>query len=321
MIITTGGSGFLGKYVLRKLVERGNDIVNLVNNSYSGVKGVKEIKIENYSIDYLKKIIDKADTIIHMAAALGWIKADYDFYYRINTQFPLNMIKAAIRTDVKKFIFISSAGIYGKGSKDKIITEDFPPNPIDNYEKTKYLGEKLILEQKEKIDIKIIRPGWIYGPEDKRTLKLFKMINKGYFFIAGKGKGKQSPVFVEDIADGIILLNEAEDIPSGEIFNMGSNEIITIENMVKTIAKTLNKKILPFKIPLLPLKIIAKTSDIIFKPFKFTPPLTSSSLAFFERSKPLSIEKAKRMFGYSPKIDFKNGIKITVKWYKKNGFL
>ncbi len=321
MIIVTGGSGFLGKFVLRKLVDEGYETVNLINKTSSKIKGVKEIKTDNISFDFLKQIIAGADTIIHMAAALGWTKADYDYYYKINTLFPENMVKAAISSGIKNFIYISSAGVYGKGTKQGVIDENFPPTPEDNYEKTKYEGEKAVLKFKDKINIKIIRPGWIYGPEDKRTLKLFRTINKGYFFIAGKGDGKQTPVFVEDIAEGIILLMKSKNIPSGEIFNMSSDEILTIEEMVKTIAKTLNKKILPFKIPLLPLKLLAKSLDAISKPLGITLPLTSSSLAFFERSKPLSIEKAKKLFNYSPKIKFKEGMKITIAWYKKQGLL
>jgi dihydroflavonol-4-reductase len=321
MIIVTGGSGFLGKFVLKRLVEKGYETINLINKTQSKIEGVKELKLDDISVDYLKKIITGADTIIHMAAALGWTKEDYDYYYRINTLFPENMIKAAVSLKIRKFIYISSAGIYGKGIKEEVIKEDYPPQPEDFYEKTKYEGEKAVLKYKDKIRVNIIRPGWIYGPEDKRTLKLFKMINKGYFFIAGKGDGKQTPVYVEDIADGIILLMESDKTDSGDIFNMASDEIITTEEMVKTIANTLNKKILPFKIPLSPLKFMAKTLDIISKPFGITLPLTSSSLAFFERSKPLSIEKAKKIFGYSPKIKFIEGIKQTIDRYKKQKLL
>jgi len=318
-ILTTGGSGFAGKHFLRILVKEGFGILNLVNKNPANVKGVNEIKIESFEINDLGKYLNEVDTIVHLAATLGSTKADFDYFLKVNSIFPENLIKAAIAKGVKKFIYISSAGVYGKGSND-IIDENFPPNPVDKYERTKYSGEKSVLKYKDRINIVIVRPGWIYGPEDKRTLKLYKAINSGKFFIAGRGNGKQTPVFVEDFARALLLIIKME-LKSGEIFNIAGDELIKTEDMVKIIAKELNKNIIPFKIPLLPLKILVKFLDLISSITKINFPLTSSSLSFFERSKPLSIEKAKKILEFSPQKNFKEGIKETVEWYKRKGLL
>ncbi len=318
-ILTTGGSGFAGKYLLRALVEQGYDVINLVNKNFSGIHGVKEIRIKNFEPEYLKGLLDGIDIIVHLAAALGSTKANYDYFYKVNSLFPENLIKAAVEKGVKKFIYISSAGVYGKGSK-KIIDEKFPPSPIDEYEKTKFSGEKNILKFKGKINVVIVRPGWIYGPGDKRTLKLYRAINYGKFFVAGKGDGFQTPVFVEDFVKAIILIIK-NNVGSGEIFNIAGKELLRTEDMIRIIATQLKKRILPFKIPILPLKLIAKILDLLSSITGINFPLTSSSLAFFERSKPLSIEKAKNVLKFTPETDFEEGIRLTLNWYKKEGLL
>jgi len=323
MIITTGGSGFVGKTLLLELIKNDYKVINLINKNPSGVKGVKEIKLENISEKYLSKIINGCNTVIHLAAALGSTKANYNYYYKVNTLFPKNMVKASIENNVNKFIYISSAGVYGKGIKKnkKFLDENIKPTPIDKYEETKYLGEREVLKYKDRIHTTIIRPGWIYGEGDRRTLKLFKAVNSGIFFIAGNGNNYQTPVYVKDIVTGIFKTLENKEIDSGEIFNIAGDKPIQTKKMIKLISRTLNKKILPFKIPLIPLKLTANILEFMFSPFNFNPPLTISSLAFFERNKPLSIEKAKKYLDYYPSTDFEFGIKKTITWYKKNNLL
>ncbi len=319
-VLTTGGSGFAGKHVLRRLVKEGFDVINLVNKTYSEVEGVKEIKIESYESGFFENILSGVDTVVHLAAALGFKKENYEYFYKTNVVFPGNLASAAAKSGVRKFIYISSAGVYGKGSKIPI-TEEFPPSPVDKYEKTKFMGEKEVLKLKDKLNVIIIRPGWIYGPGDRRTFKLYRAINSGKFFIAGKGDGKQSPIFVEDFVNSILLLLKKEGLSSGEIFNIAGEELITTERMVKIIADSLNKKILPFKIPLLPLIFISYILDFISNISGISFPLTRSSLVFFERSKPLSIEKAKSILGYTPLTTFEEGVKKAVNWYKTKGML
>ncbi len=318
-VLTTGGSGFAGRYLLETLVQNGFSVVNLVHNNKSGIKGVEEYRIASYSVEFFKNKTKGVDIIVHLAAALGSSKGDYEYFYKINTDFPEKLILGAIDSKVKKFIYVSSAGVYGKGSK-KPIDEKVSPQPVDNYEKTKFFGEKAVLKYKNKVDVIVLRPGWIYGPNDKRTLKLYKTINTGKFFIAGKGDGKQTPIFVNDFINAI-LLTIKKDIKSGEIFNIAGDEQLTIEQMVKIIANILGKKILPFKVPLTPLIFISHILDFINDLTGISFPVTRSSLAFFERSKPLSIEKAKNLLGFLPKTRFEDGMKETLKWYKDRGLL
>ncbi len=323
-ILITGGSGFLGKHLIRKLLKEYKHIriVNIINKNKTGIKEVIEKKVDINSLGEIENLLksENVKTVIHTAAALGWNKSPYSYFYKVNTLFTKNLALAAEKTNIEKFIYISSSGVYGKGTKERIIDEKQAPSPSDSYEKTKYLGEIEVLKLKEKLNIIILRPGWIYGPEDKRTLKLFKVINTGFFPKISGDVAVQTPVFVDDVVEAIILsLNK--DIQSGTILNIAGEEILLTTEIVEKSAKILGKRLLPFPIPLKLLKSLAATFDFIFKPFNFSPPITRSKLAFFERSKPLSIEKARKVLGYNPKYKFDEGIKITLLWYKKNGWI
>ncbi len=318
-ILTTGGSGFAGKYLLKAIVQNGYNVVNLIHTHSSEIEGVKDIKITEYEVDFFRKVTKGVDVIIHLAAVLGGSKESNEYFYKVNTEFPEKLIVSAINSNVKKFIYISSAGVYGRGSKHSI-DESFLPQPVDRYEKAKLLGEEAVLKYKDKINVVVLRPGWIYGPGDKRTLKLYKAINTGKFFIAGKGDEKQSPIFVKDFVDAIQLVIE-KDIKSGEIFNIAGDEQITIERMAEIIADILGKKILPFKVPLTPLIFISHILDFIDNLTGISFPITRSSLAFFERSKPLSIDKARNLLDFLPKTEFRDGIRETISWYKDKGLL
>ncbi len=325
MILTTGGSGFLGKTFLEKLVEKGfkNKIINIVNRNHSGVRGVIDVKVDLNNKEEIKSIIKSYNVkkVVHMAATLGWKKAPFSYFYKVNTLFTKLLAEVSAEVNVEKFVYVSSAGVYGKGRRYGLIDENFKPSPTDKYEKTKYMGELEVLRFSEKMNIVILRPGWIYGPGDKRTLKLFKAVNTGFFPLPSGKLAVQSPVFVEDVVRGIILSLNNTKISSGEIFNIAGEEVIPVDHMIKVIARNLGKKLFPLKIPLFLLKAGAIMMEIVFYPTNISPPITISKLAFFERSKPLSIEKAKKILGYFPEMKFEKGIELTLKWYKEKGYI
>ena len=169
------------------------------------------------------------------------------------------------------------------------------------------------------MDTTIIRSTMCYGPREVSSkLPLMKMIKKGLFMIIGNGENKTNWVYVENLADAVILAAESKKA-IGETYIIADKEPVSMNEVANTIAEELEAK-KPRHLP----KLIAYAAAVLFevssKIFRFKPPL------FIERVKSLTLDrvfntsKAKEI-GYNPKVGFREGIKRSVAWYKEKGLL
>jgi len=317
-IAVTGGSGFIGQHLIRRLLARNNRIKVLIHQN-----DIKEAEVEKFygsvnDQEVLFELMDGADVLFHLASALGNRLLSREEFKRVNVEGVRHILKTAQVKKVKKVVCFSSAGVYGKSSGLRPLSEDGPLNPVDIYEQTKLAGEKEALVFKDKLDLSIIRPGWVFGEGDKRTFKLIKQINSGFFFIVGRGIKKHSPIHVSDLIDGALLV--AERGGKGEVYNLGGDPC-SITEMVQIIAQSLEKKIFPFKCPVSLIYPMAFLMETFFKLFRKEAPLNVAKLAFFLRGKPLNSTKIKQDLGFTNFCDFKNKMFSACRWYKNNNWL
>ena len=317
----TGASGFIGGHLSAALVRRGWTVRALVHQTkLSGSPEVQAIRGDIQDFGLLKEVLQGTDVLFHLAAALGASLIDRDKFFRINVEGTENVLRAARENAVKKVIHFSSAGVLGAVKKNDVAAEDYPLNPQNIYDLTKLEGEKTALRfAAEGMKVAVIRPGWTYGPGDRRTFKLIKSINQGRFFLVAGGKGVQTPIYIEELVDGILLC--AENGRPGEIYHLAGKEILQVREMAEDIAAACGKRIPRFSLPRVPARLAAFALEKLFGLAGKEAPLSRSKLSFFLHSKPLSIQKAEREFGFSPGTDFKKGIRLAVSWYKENGWL
>ena len=317
----TGASGFIGKHLARHLLQGGWQVRALIHNQkIIGLDGLETIEGHIRNLTLLKEALSGTDVLFHLASALGASQIGRREFYAVNADGTRAVLEAARETGVRKVIHFSSAGALGHVLKGEIAGEDYPPDPRDLYDKSKLAGEQVAQDfARQGMDVVIIRPGWVYGPEDRRTLKLIRAIARGRYVLVSKGKTLQTPVFVLDLIQGTMLC--AENGRKGEIYHLAGPEVLTVKIMVETIASAAGKKIPRFTIPLLPARCAAWLLGKTFSLFKKEAPLNPSRLSFFIHPKPLSSQKAVRELGYSPKINFHKGMFQTVAWYKEAGWL
>ncbi len=318
----TGGSGFIGSHLINFLLKSEWKIKALFHKTPIDVseKGIEIIEGDIRDLDFLEDSIEKGDIVFHLASALGASLIPEREFFEINAVGTKNVLHASLIKGAKRVVHFSSAGVIGYVKNGEIADENYPLNPEDFYERSKLDGEKIAIEYGRKgLDLVIIRPGWVYGPGDKRTFKLIKAIASGKFFIIGKGKTFQTPIFIDDLIEGIYLCFQKG--VSGEIYHLAGLEILTVKEMAEIIAKKLDKKIFPLKFPVAPAKILAFGMDRVYKIFGKEAPLTPSKINFFTKSKPLSIEKARKELNFYPRTSFHEGIEKTVLWYKEKGWL
>jgi len=319
--LVTGASGFIGSRLVENLVDKGCDVRVLIHNrDFPGTVKVESMTGDIRDPATLKAAFRDRDILFHLAAALGGSLLDKKEFEDINRIGTENVLKEAMSSGIKKVIHFSSAGVLGAVKKNVITKENYQVNPINIYDQTKLQGETIALKFAAKgMNIMVVRPGWVYGPGDRRTFKLIKAIAKKHFILVTKGDIWQTPIFIDDLIQGTILC--AEKGRSGEIYHLAGKEVLTVKQIVDHIADTAGVKIPSFTLPLMSVRAAAFLLEKVFYIFKKEAPLTRGKLAFFIHPKPLSIDKSRCELGFDPKTDFATGITKTFRWYREQGWI
>ncbi|MGB8953169.1 MAG: NAD-dependent epimerase/dehydratase family protein [Candidatus Aminicenantales bacterium] len=317
----TGASGFIGGHLVERLLENKWQIRALIHQQrIPSQENIEVIKGDIRDLRLLQEALKGTDILFHLASALGSSLISHKEFLAINAQGTQNVLQAAGRAGVQRIVHFSSAGVLGAVRDSEAADENYLLNPQNIYDTSKLEGEKIARTMANQgLDVVIIRPGWAYGPRDRRTFKLIKAVHQRRFALIGKGRTLQTPVHIQDLIQGTLLC--AERGKRGEIYHLAGKEILTVKEIAEAIAGATGKKLLPLSLPLLPVKWAAGVMGILYSVFKKEAPLNPAKLSFFIHPKPLAIQKAVRQLGYAPAVDFKDGIALTVRWYRENGWL
>jgi dihydroflavonol-4-reductase len=320
LAFVTGGTGFVGRHLVRTLAGRGWKVRVLVHRKeLPQQEGVAAISGDIRDATALKSGCAGADTVFHLAAAVGSAVTDRSAFREVNARGTEAVLDAARKTGVRRVVHVSSAGVLGAVEPGVIADETHPPQPRNLYDRTKWEAEQAARRAAEGgADVVIVRPGWVYGPGDRRTFKLIKAVDDGRFFLLAGTKGRQTPVYVEDLVAG--LLQSAEKGRKGELYHL-AGEVMPVEEMVAAIAAACGRRVPRFRLPKTPTVMAAAALEAIFGLFNKEAPLNRGKLSFFLHPKALSSEKARREIGFSPRREFAEGMRLTVAWYRENGWL
>jgi 2-polyprenyl-3-methyl-5-hydroxy-6-metoxy-1,4-benzoquinol methylase len=181
-------------------------------------------------------------------------------------------------------------------------------------------GEKLALSYADRLPVAVARIPEVYGPGDRRLLKLFRMIIKNKFFIIGSGKNLHHLIYVEDLIEGLFLLSEAEEAV-GQIFLFAGEKAISTREMADTVGNVLERKVPRIHAPLWPFLSAATVMEKILRPMGIQPPLHRRRMDFFRKNFSLSANKSKKLLAFTPKYSFEAGAFETARWYRENNLL
>lgn len=326
-ILITGGTGFIGSRLAIRYLEKGNEVIVLGQNKKPTEnenakliesKGGKVYEVDISDKEGLLQKMQSVDIVFHLAAAQHEMNIPDKHFWDVNVEGTRNILEASLKTGVKKYIHGSTIGVYG--SLEGEISEGSPTNPDNIYGITKLEGEKLVLSYKDRLPLTAIRITETYGPGDYRLLKLFKTINNKTFLMIGNGQNKHHAIYIDDLLDGLEIVS-SDASSAGELFVLPGNEIVTTNQMVKDIAEVLGKNVSNLRIPLTPLLAIATVTEGILRPLGVQPPIHRRRMDFFKKSFSFSMEKAKSILNFNPKVNFKEGAKSTADWYISKGLL
>lgn len=326
-VLVTGASGYTGQVLTRKLVALGFR-VRAVARTNSNLKPLEDLPIEwirgeVYDPHVTKQAVVGVEYLFHVAAAYREAKISDETYYKVHVESTKLLAQALNGSpNFKRFVHVSTVGVHGH-IEEPPADESYRFDPGDIYQRTKAEGELWIAEYARStgLPITIVRPAAIYGPGDRRLLKLFKLAGKPIFPLFGAKQGFYHLIHVEDLTD-IFITAALHPEALGQAFIAGNPSPTRLEDIVRTIASELNNKRLCFlRLPAWPLFLAADLCEALCKPFGIEPPLYRRRVAFFTKDRAFDTSKLQKRLGYRYTVDVEAGLRNTARWYLEQGWL
>ncbi|WP_088242456.1 NAD-dependent epimerase/dehydratase family protein [Calothrix rhizosoleniae] len=325
-VLVTGATGFTGSVLIKKLIEQGADVVAIARKT-SNIQPFEGIAIEWIRGDVFdEQIINQAvkgvNYIFHIATPFREAKSADIVYHNVHVVSTKLLAKAALaEPNFKRFIHISTIGVHGH-VENPPGDENCPMYPGDIYQETKLEGEVWVrnFADREGLPITIVRPAGIYGPGEKRLLKIYKWVVKKRIPIIGTGNNLIHFIHVDDLTDFLIL---AASHPKsvGETFICGSQKAMTFKQMVSIISKYYGVSIRFIRLPRTPLFLLGDFCELICRPLGIEPPIYRRRLAFFTKDRSFNTEKMNNLLGFVPAHSDEEGLKELAQWYLDQGWI
>lgn len=212
-ILVTGAAGFIGGHLFRRLADLGVDVTGTVlfpeEAEILRSRGYRAEVLDLASATSWDALLDGVDVVFNVAARFQETEDSEEGYDLVNHRGALRLAETAARVGVSRFVHCSTIGVFGD-VKEIPATENTPFNPMDLYHRTKLDGELAILDLARRsnpggMTITVNRPAMVYGPTDRRMLKLFRMILGGRFLMIGSGKVLAHLGHIEDQTESFLL--------------------------------------------------------------------------------------------------------------------
>jgi nucleoside-diphosphate-sugar epimerase len=292
-IFITGGSGFIGL-----------NLIEYLTPFFTFYKYQRETPIEIYQ-----------EVVIHLAGKAHDLKkiTNSNEYFQDNTELTKTVFDSFLASNAKVFITLSSVKAVADEFKG-ILTEDYIPNPITIYGKSKLLAEQYILSKQipEGKRVYILRPCMIHGPGNKGNLNLlYKLVSKGIPWPLGSFGNKRSFCSIDNLMFIIKELIDREDIPSG-VYNVADDEALSTNEVISLLAVSQNRKSKILMLPKGLIKAFAKLGNL------FRLPLTTERLQKLTESYVVSNQKIKSAIGKHLQVSAKEGLLKTFNSFNTN---
>ena len=323
-ILLTGATGGLGFRTLERLIKNPKiEKIIATGRVIRPTHFVENPKI-NYILgdledaDFVSKLVEQVDYIVHTAALSSpWGK--YAEFEKANVFTMNNLINAAKKHHIKRFIYVSTPSLYfnGKDRFDVKESDSLPKKFVNAYSKTKHEAE-LALE-KSGIPYVTLRPRALIGRGDTIIMpRLIRAFEEGKLKIIGDGKNIVDLTSLANVADSIELSLFVGDEGLNQIYNITNGEPVklweTIEKVLSMLGHEMNKKKVPYSV----VKLLSQIMELKAKLTNYNEPtLTTYGVGILAKSFTMDISKAKSLLGYSPKVSTDEAIDEFVNWYRE----
>lgn len=331
-VLVVGAGGFAGGFLVTEALRRGYE-------TWAGVRATTSRKyLSDPSLHFVEFDFDNPETISSALSAalpdgekwdyivynLGATKVmRYADFSRINYEYLRDFTTALHATGKEpgKLLYMSSLSVMGPRDEKTYTdyTEEMIPIPNTRYGTSKLKAETWLASCG--IPYVIFRPTGIYGPRDRDYFLMFKSMDSGFDFGAGYRRQKLTFIYVEDLARAVY--DALEKAPSGEAYNISEPHSYTQAEFRAIARKALGRRVvIPLKMPLAIVKMVSVIAEKWGVARMKPSTLNSDKYRIMkQRNWGADISKAHRDFGFDPQIDLREGVRRSVEWYRKEGWM
>lgn len=319
-ILITGTDEFIGSRTAELAIAQGMKVKGLQTST------TQDQNLKNLGVEIIvgsitdQKIAQKAcadvDIILH-TAQLAEEAGDIKLFREINVNGTVNIAKAAKQAGVKTFVHLSTALVYGFDYPEYITEEGQLTKENNPYCQTKIEAETEVLKLNSSPDfgVIILRAGDVYGPGSiPWIVRPVSMMQQKLFAYANDGQGVMNHLYIDNLVDGIFLAIEKESY--GEIFNLTDGGKTSWKEYFIHLA-AMEGLPAPMSLPKEEMKLFLKVRNQGQKLFRKKADILPESVDFMSRPHAYSIDKAKSLLNYQPKVDLEEGMKRTHQWLQK----
>ena len=328
-ILITGATGFIGGFIVDEALNRGMQVWVAVrptsSRKYLTDPRIQFLELNLGNKEQMKERMGnlKFDYVVHAAGATKCLHAE-DFF-RSNTDGTKNLVQALIELQMplKRFVFVSSLSVYGPVAEKQPYREiclNDKPQPNTAYGRSKLAAEQYI-ESLSCLPYVILQPTGVYGPRERDYFMMAKSIKSHTDFSVGYKPQDLTFVYVLDVVQAIFLALDCQK--TGGKYMLSDGEVYSSRTFSDLIHRELGKPwLLRIKAPIWLLRIITFCGEYIGRMTGKISALNNDKYNIMkQRNWRCDINPAINDLGYKPKYQLDEGVKLTLKWYKENGWL
>lgn len=328
--LITGGTGFIGSRLALRLLAGGHSVrlLSLIQTPAEQAnardltgRGAELIEGTVADRSLHGPALEGVDVVHHIAATMREADVPDRVFWDTNVAATKDLVASCRSAGARRFVYCSTMGVTGD-VKGRLVDETVPYRPQDIYQRTKAAAEQWIVEEarREGLETTAVRPADVYGPGDRRLLKLFQMIGGGKFVYLGNGQGRRHMIYIDDLLDGMIAAQERPEA-IGEVFLLAGPSPIRLVDLVSTIANALGVAAPTRHIPYTPVYVASAVVEALCRPFHVQPPIYPRRVNFYAHDYAFDTSKARRLLGYAPRVDVPDGVVRTIEAYRAEGVL
>lgn len=325
-VLVTGAGGFTGLALARALADRGHPVRALVRQGRQAPEleraGAEVLQGDVRDPAVLRQAVAGCATVFHLAAVFRRAGVPDSEYREVHVDATRRLVEASAEAGVRRVVHCSTVGVHGHVSGERPADEDAPFAPGDIYQRTKLDGEDAARDAAHRtgLPLTVVRPGPIYGPGDRRLLKLIGGVARRRFLLLGSGAPRFQMVYVDDLVEGFRLAAETPSA-AGRTYIVTGEEAPTLRELVGEIAAVAGVSAPRLRLPVWPFWLAGAACEAVCVPLGLEPPIYRRRVKFFTNNRWFDISRARTELGFAPRVRLREGIRRSLDSYRSLGWL